>query len=199
MDDGSCQLNPLNEDEGVVLGHNDGAGDQKEDVGELKQRIKELEEVLTEHWEYNNGKEDGSTPTLKVPAKPTEKERLEHEVTHTPPRPWCKFCIMGRGVRRAHRHNVPDTETEDGEPNKLSMDYMYLNDEDDRKDQPNLVLVDHRHGRVFSYGVPRKGVTGEAEWVPNRIIKDINNMGYKDVRIQINETRNQRLWPSKST
>ena len=46
-------------------------------------------------------------------------------------------------------------------------------------------MVDHRHGRVFAYGVPRKGVTAEAEWVPNRMIKDINNMGYKDVKVQI--------------
>ena len=65
------------------------------------------------------------------------------------------------------------------------MDYMFLNDEDGNNNQAQMVLVDHRYGRVFSYSVPRKGVAGEAEWLPKRMIKDIDNMGYTDVRIQI--------------
>ena len=65
------------------------------------------------------------------------------------------------------------------------MDYMYLNDDDKHGEQPQMVLVDHKHGRVFSHPVPSKGVAGEAEWVPNRIIKDIDNMGYGEVTIQI--------------
>ena len=169
----------------MVLGLGEDESGNADEVGELRQKVKDLEEVLTEHWEYNCRDGGEATPTLTVPTKPTEAERVEHEVTHTPPRPWCKFCMMGRGVRRAHRKNVRDTEQDDGGPGKLSMDYMYLNDDEPRKDQPHLVTVDHKHGRVFAYGVPKKGVSGEAEWVPNRIIKDINNMGYKDVRVQL--------------
>ena len=46
-------------------------------------------------------------------------------------------------------------------------------------------MIDHRHGRVFSYTVPHKGVLGEAEYVPSRMVRDIDNMGYKDVCVQI--------------
>lgn len=49
-----------------------------------------------------------------------------------------------------------------------------------------MVMVDHNHGRVFSYSAPKEGMVGDAEWVPSRIIRDIDNMGYKDVTIQIN-------------
>ena len=33
--------------------------------------------------------------------------------------------------------------------------------------------------------VARLAIPGEAEWVPNRIIKDLDNIGYKDIKIQI--------------
>ena len=62
----------------------------------------------------------------------------------------------------------------------MSMDYMYLNDEDGDKDQTQMVLVDHRHGRVFPHSVPREGVIGEAEWLPKRmIIKTSTTWGIK--------------------
>ena len=145
------QSNPLGNEGGVVSGQETQAGTE-----ELKNKIKELEEVLMEHWEYNEHREGDSVPTLKVPANPTEKERLEHEVTHTPPTPWCKHCVMGRGVRRPHFTNVPGTEEAEG-PNKLSIDYMYLNNDEGLKDQPQMVMVDHNNGRVFAYIGPKKG------------------------------------------
>ena len=145
---------------------------------ELQGRIKELEDVLIAQWEYNGDREGEQVPIFEVPAKPTEEERLEHEVTHTPPKPWCKYCMMGRGVRRAHWSNVSDTEPKKGSVNKLSIDYMYLNDEDGKKDQPQMVMVDHNHGRPFAYTVPKKGVLGLAEWVPIRMTRDIDNLGY---------------------
>ena len=61
--------------------------------------------------------------------------------------------MMGRGTRRAHRDNVPDTEDRGDGPNKVSIDYMYLNDEDANRDQTYMVMIDHNHGRIFAYGV----------------------------------------------
>ena len=173
------QLKPLGNDGGVVAGQEMEAGTE-----EFKKKIKGLEEILMEHWEYNGDRDGDSVPTLKVPADPTEKERLEHEVTHTPPKPGCKYCMMGRGVRRSHFTNVLDPETAEG-PSKLSIEYMYLNDDEGQKDQPQMVMVDHGEGRVFAYIVPKQGVLEQAEWVPNRMIRDIDNFGYKDVVIQI--------------
>ena len=92
---------------------------------------------------------------------------------------------MGRGVRRSHRVNAPDAEKNENGPQNISIDYMYLNDEDGIKDHPQMVMVDHNNGRVFAYTVPKKGLIGEAEWVPSRMSRDIDNMGHKDVIVQI--------------
>ena len=62
---------------------------------------------------------------------------------------------MGRGDRRVHRSNVPDTEDREGKSNRISIDYMYIDDDECKKDQPQMVMVDHNHGRVFSYTVPK--------------------------------------------
>ena len=105
-------------------GHEDEAGDKEENVEALKQKVRELENTLMDHWEYNTQSEGGHAPILKVPVKPTDAEWKQHMVTHTPPRPWCRFCIMGRGVRRQHKANVPDVEDAENGPVKLSMDYM---------------------------------------------------------------------------
>ena len=110
-EDGRCQLNPLNEEDGVVLGQEKDDGGDADEVGALKQKVKDLEEILVEHWEYNHKDGEKPTPTLTVPTKPTEAERVEHEVTHTPPRPWCRYCMMGRGVRRAPQEKCPGHRT----------------------------------------------------------------------------------------
>ena len=145
--DDKHQLNPLANEGGEVSGQEQEAGKEQRTKEQFEDRVKELEHTLMEHWEYTVKDEENHVPILKVPAKPTEAEWLEHQVTHTPPRTWCKFCMMGRGVRRGHRRNVPDIEPNDGGPNKLSMDYMYLDDEHGAKDLPQLVVIDHNHGR----------------------------------------------------
>ena len=70
------------------------------------------------------------------------------------------------------------------------MDYMYLSErskgeEDGNHNWPNLVVVDHRFGRVWAHRVSNKGVWGKAEWVPKWIIQDLANNGLQDVRIQV--------------
>ena len=104
---------PVENGGGVVLDRGGAAGEDGKSMEELEQKVKDLEDVLVEGWEYNYDGED-PVPTLKVPAKPSEKEWLEHQVTHTPPKPWCKHCFMGRGTRRPHRTNVADVEPHEG-------------------------------------------------------------------------------------
>ena len=175
------QFNPLEHEGCVVSGQGGAAGSETETEEHLRERIRELENTLMDHWEYHENGSDGSIPVLKVPAKPTQKEWLEHQATHTPPKSWCTYCMMGRGNRRPHRTNVPDIEEKEGKNNKISIDYMYLNDDEKKRDQLQLVMIDHNHGRVSSYSVPQKGIVGEVGWVP----RDLDNMGYKDVTIQI--------------
>ena len=41
--------------------------------------------------------------TARLPTySPTRSEMEEHAVTHTPYRPWCKFCAEGRGQEHGH-------------------------------------------------------------------------------------------------
>ena len=48
------------------------------------------------------GFDDGSAQVRNIrdPGQPTVKEYQEHMTTHRPYRSWCKFSVMGRGVRR---------------------------------------------------------------------------------------------------
>ena len=48
---------------------------QWEEAGteELKRKVKDLEDVLIEQWEYNGEREGEQVLMLKVPPKPTEK------------------------------------------------------------------------------------------------------------------------------
>ena len=115
-----------------------------------------------EQWETDPNNHGPEAPILKVPAGPSNREWEEHQVTHTPPKPGCKYCTMGRGIRRMHRRNVDDIEPVENGIHKISMGYMYLNDRQEEGEQPNLVMVDHNNERAFAYAVPRKGAWGEA-------------------------------------
>lgn len=66
----------------MVSGHGEEAGNKDETVEELKQKVKDPEDTLIDHWEcHGNGGRD-EIPTLKVPVKPTEQEWLEHQAIH---------------------------------------------------------------------------------------------------------------------
>ena len=77
------QLNPLEHEGGVVSGQGGAAGSEMETEEHLRERIRELESTLMDHWEYHENGNNSSIPVLKVPAKPTQKEWLEHQATHT--------------------------------------------------------------------------------------------------------------------
>ena len=36
----------------------------------------------------------GTARVLAAPRTPTKAEREEHDVSHVPYRPWCRFCVM---------------------------------------------------------------------------------------------------------
>ena len=64
-----------------------------------------------------------ATP-LPTPDTPTRSEVLDHCVTHTPYRSWCKHCIEGRGREFGHNsraHGAREAPT-------ISFDYAYVGD-----------------------------------------------------------------------
>ena len=62
----------------MVPGHDGEAGNKEATMEELKKKVQELESTLLEHWEFNDKGDNHKTPSLRVPAKPTEAEWTEH-------------------------------------------------------------------------------------------------------------------------
>ena len=103
---------------------------------ELTRRVEELEEKVI--------RDEGRRPIVSpVPDRPTEEELEEHNATHSPPQPWCPYCVQGTGTREPHRRSrkpVPDVETQLDEVPTISVDFMYLHE---KGVHPTLVAVDH--------------------------------------------------------
>ena len=72
------------------------------------------------------GFDDGSAKVRNIrgPGQPTATEHQEHMTTHRPCRPWCKFCVMERGVNAPHKRSVAQDDLE-GVPH-VSMDSGFL-------------------------------------------------------------------------
>ena len=60
---------------------------------------------------------------LAAQRTPTKAEREEHDVSHVPCRPWCRFCVMGRGLER--RHMTQGSDRDDCRP-RVFADHGYL-------------------------------------------------------------------------
>ena len=65
----------------------------------------------------------GTARVLAAPRTPTKAEREEHDVSHVPCRPWCRFCVMGRELER--RHPTSSGERDDDRP-RVFADYGCL-------------------------------------------------------------------------
>lgn len=110
-----------------------GNDDMERGADDLVRRIKEFEDEIV--------REEGRRQIISpVPNRPAEEEFEEHNATHTPPKPWRPYCMMGAGARDAHARIRKD---------------MYLNEKGER---PALVVVEHECGRVCAYAL-REGCT----------------------------------------
>ena len=65
----------------------------------------------------------GTARVLAAPRTPTKAAREEHDVSHVLCRPWCRFCVMGRGLER--RHLTQSGDRDDDRP-RVCADYGYL-------------------------------------------------------------------------
>ena len=84
---------------------------------------------------------------------------------------------------------MPDADNSTDGPVTISMDYMHMHErmEQYKEGASNfqyLVVVEHRHGRVWAYQTPNKGPHDEAGWLHAKLIQDWNACGFNDVRIQ---------------
>ena len=64
----------------------------------------------------------GTARVLAAPRTPTKTDREEHDVSHVPCRPWCRLCVMGRGLER---RLTQSGERDDDRP-RVFADYGHL-------------------------------------------------------------------------
>ena len=58
----------------------------------------------------------------RLPGEPDPEVRLQHELTHLPPRDWCEFCIAGRGKDDSHTRR----KSQPGRIPEVQIDYARL-------------------------------------------------------------------------
>ena len=72
--------------------------------------------------------EAGGVPRCApCPGNPSKAERLAHETTHWPYRPWCEWCVRGRAVGPNSKSLTPEHKV--AFVPKAHLDYAFLNDE----------------------------------------------------------------------
>ena len=163
----------------VLVGES-GPGDVEQPTGEEELHAEAGEEVA----------KVAQLPTYS----PTRSEVEEHNVTHTPYRPWSKFCNEGRGQEHGHfrRKGVDSNRVP-----LVSFDYKPLSDAGDvgglkydpEDESTTCVLVvairtnDDRQTCVFGYLVPAKGVDMD-KFSVDCIVGDILWTGYTKVLLK---------------
>ena len=125
---------------------------------------------------------------------PSAAERLQHEITHWPYRPWCEWCVRGRAVGPNSR-KVPDDKKVTAVP-KAHLDYAYLQDEviedGDEFEETGavgqsmtlMVMLETLCGSVWAYATNGKGYAADP-WLTKRIHSDLVTVGMGTIRIVV--------------
>ena len=92
--------------------------------------------------------------------------------------------------RRKHDVLVPDVDGNNEGRAKISMDYMYLSEKNKRNPEatnnpPHLVVLDHKHGKIWAHKVLHKSALGTTEWVPRKAVQDLHDNGMQHVTIHV--------------
>lgn len=83
-----------------------------------------------------------------------------------------------RGKAKHDPHRKAKEEFEDDVP-RICMGYCFMEQNDEEEQVPILVIIDKKTKVKFSHDAPRKGIGHE--WVIDRVIKDIDSLGYGQV------------------
>ena len=89
---------------------------------------------------------------LKQPGEPTLTERLEHELTHLPFKPWCEVCLRAKS-RQAKSRKLSLRQP------VLQMDFSFLSDKPGDDSVTILNVVDVLTGMSLSVVIPTKSRT----------------------------------------
>ena len=117
---------------------------------------------------------------LRRPTQPTATEKLNHDITHLPPRSWCRFCTEGRGI---HDHHKMTGEIPNGEVPTISLDYCFMGSKSvAAAANPVLIMYDNVTGAMGAY---LTGAKGPIDWVVKAVCRDLEVWGYGGCRIAV--------------
>ena len=112
----------------------------------------------------------GGLRSLGDPRLPSEKEVVEHNLTHMPYRNWCPHCVRGRGKDLDHRRAVEDERR----IREFSFDYFFPGDERGKK-VTVLAGRERMTGMTMACVVPVKGTAGQ--YAVRRVMDFIRECG----------------------
>ena len=131
--------------------------------------------------EPEGGEEKGRAPIrAQTPQKVTKKEREMHNLTHTPFRPWCRFCVRARGRNMQHMRKKDGADKELEVP-RMSIDYFFMSDEDHKaSENPMMVMVDESTGEKYARATGCKGLgqNGELDWLVKDMVAELKSWGH---------------------
>ena len=120
--------------------------------------------------EFSTDDEGRAPRKLRDVTRVSREEREEHEITHTPYRSWCDYCVKARARNAQHaRGRSPEKS---GVP-KVSMDYFYMSSQDEAAStNPLIVMLDEETKEKYARAVGRKGLgeEGSMDW----LVKDMS-------------------------
>ena len=149
----------------------DGEGD---DDGIEMDGEEEEQTGLEQSGREAEGEEGRRVRGMAAPMRVSARERAEHELTHTPYRAWCPYCVQGRGKNTGHYRNAGDDDDKDAGVPRMAMDYFFMSQEDERANSnPLIVMVDEGTGEKYARAVGHKGIGQEHE--TDWLIKDMSN------------------------
>ena len=109
---------------------------------------------------------------LPAPTLPTPEEILEHNLTHIPYRPWCRYCVMSRRPNDPHKSRFLKRTVP-----LLVGDYCFIRSSTDEILQTVLVVRMYPFRLLMAIHVDSKGATDE--YTINRLCEFVKSTGVK--------------------
>ena len=127
-------------------------------IGGRRDATEETEAEPIEEEDLPEAEEEVRQPKcVRMPEEPTAAQRKEHAKNHLPFRPWCRFCVMGRGRDRPHSEQ---DRTDMGVPT-MGADYFFIGRSGEEGTIPAISVRDCVSKAVFAHVVPEKGANNE--------------------------------------
>ena len=137
-------------------------------------------EERQDHGRQEEGEEGREPRGLHAPHQVSKAERELHELTHTPYRAWCRYCVRARGRNMPHR--TRDEERKAGGVPKIAMDYFFVSKADEQASKnPLIVMVDESTGEKYARAVGQKGLgreTSEMDWLIKDMSEELRAWGH---------------------